>query len=1463
MVRPMSDASAAKMPHTDSSRRSERTWPIWLPTLLALLALVLVGLLIWAVPVGRTVISGTDRRNQTDLAIAAAGLEQWSAAVEGLARANFIEGLAVRLPKSERDYSDGWQYRSWLRHPALGEFKITYVVTSDKRCQKIASNIEASEGVLPFVKNYNDGNAGFLKIVDSFPLQQIRNDDQRDAGQSNNSDYLKTIISDADPADENAVVCFSAGIPVDRLLSIDKAARSFSNLLIVDARGNIAVQIGTDRLPVKSLAGLVPETSVLARSLAMSAGQKAPDTPPAPHVADSLKPVDIDIGGRSYIAYVRPLSPPSSFKACRLPAAAGQGQTVVTTTGTAANTVTLVPGKGSNDRGTPEANPPANACLLVAFMPRATLWRQVVDLPLLVLVIVGISVVGIIALLPSLRLILLGPGEAIGRAEAIGVVLGLPAVASMVTLALLLAVDVGRHRAAAHDRANTIVIDAAKAAAGQLRKAVAMVDVASRVPSAAAFPPVIPNLDYIDGPRTVLARQWTRSVPRPELNADPKPQIWPSGFCLDWEASGLPVIDSAGLIDEDGRQLAGSRTVACRNYFGGRTNVSARNYFLRLRNGHPSLMDGRSPLRGSKKLYVIAQVSALQDGVSKTVIAMKTGPEDADTAHSEQSRTRAFVVGTATLTTVISPILPPGFNLMIVDTRDDTLPVLLHTTPGRSGTERLVAMVRNPDSVRDQLRRLHLSATTPGQLSEFQSYYDGADRHFVASPISGTKWVAVVHYSIADVDRESSDTALHTLRSWAAFSIFFTLPWVAWLAWKGSRGWPRLWPQQALTDRYRSLMWHFIMLAVVCTVLILAFGTVVPAVALLIGLLARLFAAVDLHYALGKPTAATSAGPLRPETEGRYKYMLVALIACLSVVPMLGFWREAHEHTVEEYRTVNFAALTGADGGLESNRRMLDRLRWAYIGDTIPRKQDGTAKDPGSYGVTRPPSAAAQVTPVADDDVQVSATLDRIVDHTPLPKVAGCAVPHTPGSEPGREIVLCESPAKGAPVGISMPSPGWWLGAWAITLIALAAMATALVYNWLLNRVLRSLAGFGVPLEAFSPPVLFVADLWGKGVPDEIGGRHVVTLNRKSLLVNAPYIILPIMRKGGVRLKSINVADVQIAAEPMVEGMVMIVTGIELVLADRERRLSALRLLEQQCAALSRLGVDTDSRLLILSEAAPLERILDAFERDEARTTVDVDRENLRWSRLFEDFATYNFRQSQLTGSSKQQGLIDAKEADNDQRTLIAAACAELRWLPQRVAGGAIGRELRLPDDVLDKGFVPIPDEMFWNSFEETIINWAANCNFTSEMAVWAHVRNQCIEYYQKLWSSSTHSEHLVMHNLAMGRFINIGTAMAFAALVRRGIIIFDPEPRLMNHSFAMFVRQAEKLDTIKLWQSNLPKGAWVMARLPIFALIGLLVAGLATAVVLSGEDITSMLPVLAAGVPALIAATQRLFNHR
>lgn len=1437
--------AAATVSIQTPSRPADR-WSRWLPALVSVTALAIIGLLIGIIPIARTVIAGTDRRNQADLSIAAAGLEQWSASVATLARANFIKGQVVSLTPAERDYGEGWRYRTWLRHPALNEFKINYVVTNESGCTAIRAGITEREGSLPFVADYNGVNAYFLKIVDSFPLAQIRAQDARPMRETADPGYLRTIVSSAlNIAVKKPVVCFAVGIPLDRLLVLDRAARAFSNLLIVDAQGRIAVQMGAERLPVRSLAGLVPETSVLARTLAVSVGGKSPAAPVAGKLADSLKPVEVEIGGRAYIAYVRPLVPPSSFEAC-VPAAAKAVMPVIALTvgpaATAASAATAVlPSAKERD---PETKPAASDCLVVALMPRATLWRQVLILPPMLRIALGVGAVAFIALLPSLRLILLGPGEAIGRGEAVGVALGIPAAASLATLALLFAADLGTHRADAERRAKVIATDAAERVGANLRDVTEMVERASAKATVASFPLV----DTVKPPRNAKARAAHNRVPvhahrksRTPFVADPVPRENIEAFCERWP-NGLPKVDSVGLIDEDGQQAAGSRAAACRHSLGGRVNVSARDYFQRLRVGQTSLIDGTT---AGGTPYVLAHVASLQDGIAKAIVGMRTKLGDDD-----KPRGALYAVGGAVLVDAVAPVLPPSFTLMIVDTRDRALPVLLDATPGRSGAERLAAMVRNPEDVRQALRDLHLpSGDQAGRTTRFAAYYDGAERHFIAAPISGSRWVAVVSYSLSDIDGRAVNTAVAALRSWATFSILFTVAWVVWLAGRGRRGWPRLWPAAAYQDRYRRLAVWLGIVGGVSAVVIVAIGMSAPAVAVMTGLGVRLAAALLLHVDLGRGVAVAEI--LGPAVQRDYKRMLIALILCISIVPMLGFWQEAHDYAGQEYRRSALAELTEPDGALARNRLGFDRLRWTFGLDSEPSPGPWTTTPPGTYGVAW---VLAKSIPVNADRTIFSAFFDEATGRDPEPLVDECTAPTLPDDN----VIVCGD-GKDRRYGIGFSTSGLF-GSGLLQLFGtlVAALACVGMLDWVLKRVLRGLAGFGIPLEAFVPPTLFVGDLWGKNKPPD-----AVVLNRKSLLVNAPYIILAMLRRGGVDLSVVNVATAKLARIRLEEGSVIVFIGLELVLADRDRRLNALALLEHHAATLARLGPQTRSRILVMSESAPLERILDAFERDSSRSAVDGDRENLRWSRLFEDFATYNFRLPRITGSIALQGIIDTAAAGNalQQRT-ITAVSAEFRWLPQRVASSTIGEEIFLPDVIVDAAIVPINDTTYQQAFEKPIVDWAKQRAFPGKAAVRAHMRNQCIEYYQKLWSASTTAEHLVLHNMASSRFVNIGNAIAFASLVRRGIIVFDPEPRLMNASFAMFVRLAEKLDTIRYLQSQLPRSAWVMARLPIFAVLGTLIAGLVALVAISGEDVTAMLPVLAAGIPALIATGQRAFKR-
>ena len=73
----------------------------------------------------------------------------------------------------------------------------------------------------------------------------------------------------------------------------------------------------------------------------------------------------------------------------------------------------------------------------------------------------------------------------------------------------------------------------------------------------------------------------------------------------------------------------------------------------------------------------------------------------------------------------------------------------------------------------------------------------------------------------------------------------------------------------------------------------------------------------------------------------------------------------------------------------------------------------------------------------------------------------------------------------------------------------------------------------------------------------------------------------------------VNVARISATRPRVTTDSIVLVTGIDLVIADTDRRKAALLLIERLIADLEALPRNTGARLVILSTTAPLERILD------------------------------------------------------------------------------------------------------------------------------------------------------------------------------------------------------------------------------------------------------------------------------
>lgn len=1520
-------------------RRAGGTRWRWAIVAAAALVVVLLVASFRLLPFGTEIMADVHRRNAQDLEIVAQRLESWSDAIGGVARGNYIRGRVGAIEPGDRDFRDGWQVRARMRHPELGSYRVVYrAVKADGEgppCRGLADTVAAREGRLPFVRSYLGGGATMLKVLGQFEVAEIWALDMRSdiasagrPGVPTVGAYLDDIQHDAKADPAATVVCYGAVIPLDRLLAPPEGGRAFSSLLIAGPKGEILAQLGPEILPLSSIEALRPRTDDSAAQLLKAAvgttGATLSDQDAKrlaavreanQNLVDNLAPVDVPVGDRNFIAYVRPFHPPAQgFPACvpepAKPPAGEDGKVAP-----APAPAKLLP----TDRG---------RCHVVALVPKAGLWRQVVNPPPGPLLALALAVGGVLVLLPALRLILLGPGDALGRAEAAALALGIPAAASLATLAVLVAADVGAHRTAAADTADAIAHDAAQSIAREL---------APRLQSAAARASLLAGLppDAMGAPlRTAEARLLAeKAAGRPltpaspleaclatgiagaapnefvtiglEKRADPRPlRCTAAPLCRDDsdKGTGLPHLELGGLIAPDGQQMKGLRSLSCRNFPGGRTELGGRDYFRRISANRSAEADlGTGPGR-----HVVAQVQALQDGLPQTVLARPAPQGD------------GILVTTTTLPTLVRPVVAAPFQLILVDVRDPRMPVVAHSVPGRAGAERFATMISGGAQVRARLwaesrrHRKQVEADPKAELprpTRFHAFYDGDSRHFAAVPVPGTSWVAIGAFPESAVDTLPVAAGRRALLSWAVMGMLSGAVWLGWLAWigrdgrgpgwltRGAAGWNRLWPQEAHGERYRRLSRELLVMAAIGLGLLalVALAGVAAILLVAVAMLLRAGAAAWLHWRLGAPPAAD--GPahaaLSPETQRRYRWLSASLILCLSVVPMLGLWADARRLTIARAEAALVQQLASPGGALE-------RRRDAFLDLAFVLGLTGVDEKPvfDAPGATPPVEGAGRFGfhLTADAPTEVRRPLSLAGEIADLqegagdPALAGCSGPGPWGTVP----LLCGSDGLR---GIAWNAPGPLTGRLSLPgyamLLLLGVGLTALI-GFFIARTLKALAGFGIALEAVRYPRLNLRSLWGVG-PDAEAPPELQTLNRKSLLVNAPFSILPMLAHLAARgpapqrrLVSVDLTDpAAVAAVKVAPRDLVLVSGLELVLADPDRRLKALAALEGLARAIDReadqVAAIDEPCLLFFSPTAPMDRILDAYERETAAsgTAIDINRENLRWARLFEDFATFQFRPVELTGGGEPAapppGLAGAgldqwtamvarlAARGRDEQAAIATVFRELRWMSPRVVNGCINeeRDVALPVPMLERGLVPVTQPGTEDAspypaiYGLPVLEWALARHFAGPEAALAYLKGQFIEHYQRLWSASTRAERLVLHHLAHGRFVNIAASVAFGSLVRRGLVVLDPEPRIMNQSFAMFVAQVEKLDAIREWRGELPS-AWLKARLPILGAIAAAVLLLAGLLVAGEQPLKLLIPVLAAGGPILAAGLWR-----
>jgi hypothetical protein len=96
---------------------------------------------------------------------------------------------------------------------------------------------------------------------------------------------------------------------------------------------------------------------------------------------------------------------------------------------------------------------------------------------------------------------------------------------------------------------------------------------------------------------------------------------------------------------------------------------------------------------------------------------------------------------------------------------------------------------------------------------------------------------------------------------------------------------------------------------------------------------------------------------------------------------------------------------------------------------------------------------------------------------------------------------------------------------------------------------------------------------------------------------------------------------------------------------------------------------------------------------------------------------------------------------------------------------------------------------------------------------------------YRLFWSACTRPEKLMLVQLAQTGLVNPLGKDTLQELIRKGLIVMTPYPKIMNRSFERFLETVADREQIRAWESEAGESYWLMVRnvmiiLLVFALV-------------------------------------------
>ncbi len=150
--------------------------------------------------------------------------------------------------------------------------------------------------------------------------------------------------------------------------------------------------------------------------------------------------------------------------------------------------------------------------------------------------------------------------------------------------------------------------------------------------------------------------------------------------------------------------------------------------------------------------------------------------------------------------------------------------------------------------------------------------------------------------------------------------------------------------------------------------------------------------------------------------------------------------------------------------------------------------------------------------------------------------------------------------------------------------------------------------------------------------------------------------------------------------------------------------------------------------------------------------------------------------------------------------------------------------------------------------------NEGANIETPSETTVSRAILQLARAYYENIWQSLTTDEQLALFHISKNQFIHVEHP-GLEPLLRKGLIRFDPDLRLLNDSFREFVRVVGERDALQDQEAQKGNSLWGTLKWPMGLGFGTILLFL----IATQEELRAALPAVITLVPLLLQGLPEL----